>query len=167
MSEPKLMHNRFVHSNGSLNPPCTNLCPTIHHRQKNKFEIYRSALIVTNSNEIKKGSHQNGIKSAEILTQYSSYLQIYRSALIVTREPAKIGLKRKGEWRTTRERAIHCYLVPRVVHAGVVGVRRADVRHLLIGVPFRRDLTATVVHRRQRRGRGFFAWVCFGEDDGT
>ncbi len=90
------MHNRFVHSNGSLNPPCTNLCPTIHHRQRNKFQIYRSALIVTNSNEIKKGSHQNGIKSAQILTQYSSYLQIYRSALIVTREPAKIGLKKEG-----------------------------------------------------------------------
>ena len=41
------MHSRFVHSNGSLNPPCTNLCPTIHHRQRNKFQIYRSALIVT------------------------------------------------------------------------------------------------------------------------
>ena len=172
------MHNRFVHSNGSVNPPCTNLCPTIHHRQRNKFQIYRSTLIVTNSNEIKKGSHQNGIKSAQILTQYSSYLQIYRSALIVTREPARVGLKKEGRMGN------RCYLIPRVVHAGVVGVRRADVRHRFIGVPFRLlDLTATggslrcaedgcaalgaavddgirilLVDRRQRRGRGFLIW---------
>ena len=43
--------------------------------------------------------------------------------------------------------AIPSYLAPWVGEAGVVGVRRLDVRLLLIGVPYGRDPPATGSHR--------------------
>jgi hypothetical protein len=56
-------------------------------------------------------------------------------------EPAKIGLKKQGKGNNKGEN--RSYLVPRVFHAGVVGVRRIVVRHHLVVVQSRRDLTAT------------------------